>query len=225
MDLRLIPVLAWLLSWGGVIVSYVLSANAGHIPECFPHLSGCTTVSASGRYGAAYFVFKATILPAAALLAAYWVLCGEWLRAVGDSRVGWRRCMVGVGVVGAAALVVYATFLGSDGETYRALRRYGTVVFFGLTYLAEAMLAQRMQALMPRSIVSRITTALLVAMLLEGLVLGTLVNLAGAPVALRNIAEWHVASALLFYPALTWLSWRQTGFAVIFGVGKLGGRQ
>ncbi len=216
----MIPVLVWLLSWSGVILAYVLSASAGHIPECFPHLSGCTTVSASGRYGASYFVFKATILPAAALLAGYWVLCGAWLRAAGDSRVGWRRCMVAAGVCGAVALVVYATFLGSDGDTYRALRRYGTVVFFGLTYLAEAMLAQRMQALMPRSVVSRITTALLAAMLLEGIVLGTLVNLAGAPVALRNIAEWHVASALLFYPVLTWLSWRQTDFTLNFRIGN-----
>ena len=217
----MIPVLVWLLSWGGVIVAYVLAAGAGHIPECFPHLSGCTTISASGRYGTAYFVFKATILPAAALLAGYWILCGEWLRAAGDSRVGWRRCMVAVGVIGAVALVVYATFLGSDGETYRALRRYGTVVFFGLTYIAEAMLAQRMQTLLPRSTLSRITTALLLAMLLEGLVLGALVNLAGAPVALRNIAEWHVASALLFYPILTWLGWRQTEFTVDFRIGTL----
>ena len=216
----MVPVLVWLLSWSGVIAAYVLSASAGHIPECFPHLSGCTTVSASGRHGAGYFVFKATILPAAALLAGYWFLCGEWLRAVGDPRTAWRRCIVAAGVSGAVALVVYATFLGSDGDTYRALRRYGTVVFFGLTYLAEAMLAQRMQTLMPRSVVSRITTAFLVAMLLEGLVLGTFVNLAGAPVTLRNIAEWHVASALLFYPVLTWLSWRQTGFTVAFGVGK-----
>ena len=127
--------------------------------------------------------------------------------------------MVAVGIVGAMALVVYATFLGSDGDTYRALRRYGTVIFFGLTYLAEAMLAQRTGALMPRSTLSRITAALLVAMLLEGLVLGTLVNLAGAPASLRNVAEWHVASALLFYPVLTWLSWRQTGFGVSFRVG------
>ena len=218
MDLRLIPVFVWLLSWSGVIVSYVLSASAGYIPECIPHLEGCTTVSASGRYGAAYFVFKATILPAAALLAGYWILCGHWLRAADDPRVGWRRCIVATGILGAVALVVYATFLGSEGDTYRALRRYGTVVYFGFTYLAEAMLAQRMQSLMPRSTLSRITTALLVAMLLEGLVLGTLVNLAGAPASLRNVAEWHVASALLFYPVLTWLSWRQAGFAVEFRV-------
>ena len=216
----MIPVAVWLLSWSGVILAYVLSASGGHIPECFPHLSGCTTVSASGRYGAGYFVFKATILPAAALLAGYWLLCGEWLRAARDPRVGWRRCIVAAGILGAAALVVYATFLGSDGETYRALRRYGTVVFFGLTYLAEAMLAQRMQALMPRSLVSRITTGLLAAMLLEGIVLGTLVNLADAPVALRNIAEWHVASALLFFPVLTWLSWRQTDFTLNFRIGN-----
>ena len=37
----------------------------------------------------------------------------------------------------------YATFLGTEGEAYRFLRRYGVVVYFGFGYLAQLSLMRR----------------------------------------------------------------------------------
>lgn len=210
------PLLFLVLAVGGVAAAYLTASAAGHIPSCMPYLTGCTSISASGRYGIAYFIFKATVIPAAALLAAYWVLCVHWLRAAGDAAVARHRIILAAGLAGAAALVVYATFLGSEGDFYRAMRRYGTVVFFGFTYLAQAMLTQRAQSVFPATPVSTATTALLLVGLVEGLILGTLVNLVDGLRWLRNVAEWHVATALAVYPALTWLAWRRTGFRVGF---------
>ena len=39
--------------------------------------------------------------------------------------------MLALGAMSAMALAVYATFLGTEGEAYRFLRRYGVVVYFG----------------------------------------------------------------------------------------------
>ena len=44
-------------------VCYLVSATAGHIPLCVPYVEGCTSISASGRYGMAYWLFKAGMLP------------------------------------------------------------------------------------------------------------------------------------------------------------------
>jgi hypothetical protein len=42
-----------------VHVCYVLSASAGVIPTCSPYLDGCTSISATGRHGWGYVLFKA----------------------------------------------------------------------------------------------------------------------------------------------------------------------
>ena len=181
-----------------------------------PHLAGCTSVSASGRYGAGFFVFKATIIPAAVLFMLYWCLAERWLCALGDQPMRWRRTMLAVGAIGAIALVLYATYLGSQGDFERAMRRYGTVVFFGFTYLAQLLLLYRSRAVLGMTPLVRVKLILCVAMLVEGLALEAFTYFIPDDAWLENLTEWHVASALTFYPALTWLLWRQSGFAVDF---------
>ena len=51
--------------------------------------------------------------------------------------------MLSLGVVSAFALAVYATFLGTEGDIYRFLRRYGVIVYFGFGYLAQLALMRR----------------------------------------------------------------------------------
>ena len=214
MNLCHIAVVVWLLSWLGMLASYAASAWGGHVPECVPHFVGCASISASGRHGGGFFIFKATMIPAAALLTIYWVLCDHWLRTGGDKPGMWRQAMLAVGVLGAAAFVLYATFLGSDGDVYRALRRHGTVAFFGFTYLAQLLLAYRAQALFGKVRLVRAKVALCTAVLIEGLMLETLTYFLTDHDWLQNVTEWHVATALAFYPFLTWLLWRKTGFAL-----------
>jgi len=54
--------------------TYLVSALQGHVPWCFPYFESCTSISATGRHGAAYFLFKGTMIPAAMLLMAFWFL-------------------------------------------------------------------------------------------------------------------------------------------------------
>ena len=217
MDLRHVALVVWLLSWLGVLAAYVASAQGDHIPACVPHFTGCTSVSAAGRYGAGFFIFKATMLPAAAFWAVYWVLSGHWLRSCGET-VWWRSAVVGVGLVGALSFVLYTTFLGSEGDLYRVMRRYGTVLFFGCTFLAQLLLAYRTQAGLGDTRLVRIKFLLCFVALVEGLTLGALAYLVEDDDWLENLAEWHVATAMTFYPALTWMLWRNTGWTVGFSL-------
>ena len=217
-DLRHVAILVWVLSWLGAVASYGASALAEHVPACVPYLTGCSSISAGGRHGAGFFMFKATILPAAAFWIVYWTLCGHWLRSCGDASGHWRRATVATGVIGALFLVLYTTFLGSDGDFYRSMRRYGTVVFFGCTFLAQLLLAYRVQGALGETWLVRIKMFLCLAVLVEGLALVAVKNFLALEDDdwLENVAEWHTASAISFYPFLTWLMWRRSGWSLEF---------
>lgn len=215
LDIRNVAIAAWVLAWVGPLAAYLLSANGGYVDWCVPHLTGCDSISASGRHGWGFFVFKATMLPVAGFTFIYWVLCLRWLELVAEpNRID--QVIFSLGMIGTAFLVLYVTFLGSDGDTYRALRRYGTVVYFGFTYLAQLLFARR---IVQSNIKSRIVMwkyGLAIFMLVTGLVFATAANFFEDDDFLQNISEWNCASALTAFPLLTWLLWRQTGFAVRF---------
>ena len=142
LDLRNVAVAAWLLAWSGGLAAYLASANGGYVDWCIPHLVGCDSISATGRHGWGFFIFKATILPAAGLTFVYWVLCYRWLNLIVEP-ARTDRVILALGLVGTAFLVLYVTFLGSEGETYRYMRRYGTVAYFGCTFRAQLLFAKR----------------------------------------------------------------------------------
>lgn len=107
-----------------------LSIRGGHVDACTPLVEGCTSISRAARHGLANHVFRLLVLPCALLVGLHW-----WLAA---RRLGSRwRDVAWLGGIAALALAVYATFLGTDGEAYRFLRRYGVVCFFGFGYLAQ----------------------------------------------------------------------------------------
>ena len=213
LDLRNVAVAAWLLAWLGPITAYILSASEGYVAWCVPHLTGCDSVSATGRDGWGFFVFKATMLPAAGFTFIYWILTYQWLNLV-DAHGPGHRVILWLGLIGTAFLVLYVTFLGSDGDVYRALRRYGTVFYFGLTYLAQLLVARRViECGLPSPIV-RWKLRLAVFMLIGGLSFAVLANFFEDDDFLQNISEWNFASALTAFPLLTWIMWRHTGFHV-----------
>jgi hypothetical protein len=219
LDLRHVAIASWVLAWAGPLAAYVLSAAGGHVDWCVPHLSGCDSISAAGRHGWGYFVFKATVLPAAGFMVVYWVLCHRWLGLLG-ARPGIDRSILALGLVGTVFLVLYVTFLGSDGDVYRAMRRYGTVVYFGFTYLAQLLLAKRVIDLEVRSPIVAWKYRLAIFMFVGGLSLAILANFFEDDDFLQNISEWNFASALTAFPLLTWVLWRHSGFRVEFALAR-----
>jgi hypothetical protein len=197
----LLPAVASLAAWG-------LAINAGLVPVCNPFVDGCVSISRAARHELPNHVFRALILPAATLQAIVWLVQARSLAAQGTAAL--RRSAIALAVIGVAAgiaLVLYGSFLGTEGHVYRWLRRYGTVVYFGGTCLAMLVLAralQRLQALqtfhelqMPRSH----ERALLVLLtLIVALGLGNVLAGLGADAALKdrieNATEWWGALGL-----------------------------
>ena len=70
--------LRFLLLWAAVVplvtinVSYLTGVSFEHLPACIPYLSGCTSVSATGRVAPESLIFKAGMLSSAVVLALLW---------------------------------------------------------------------------------------------------------------------------------------------------------
>jgi hypothetical protein len=128
------------------LVAFALSVQLQLVPGCNPFVDGCTSISRAARHDLPNHLFRALMLPAATLQGLVWLLAAHWLAGeLGPRRA--LRAMAALGAVAAAALVLYATFLGTEGAVYRLLRQYGTVVYFGFTCLCMLLLGQGVQAL------------------------------------------------------------------------------
>jgi hypothetical protein len=121
-------------------------------------------------------------------------------------------------VVAGIALVVYGSFLGTEGPIYRWLRQYGTVVCFGFTCLNLLLTGNAVQALvrvrrlfMPRWL-EHAMVALASTLVLLGLGNALVAAAFGEPLKGRveNVTEWW--GALIFvlgFCAIAAMWWRE----------------
>lgn len=216
--------LTWVALWTGLLplvvinLAYVGSAYGGHIPVCFPYLQGCTSISSAGRYGLSYFFFKASIIPSAMLLGFFWYLSRRWLLQLGDHDKLPVRAMQLLGILAAVFLVLYTVFLGSKGDFYNLMRRYGVNLYFSFSGLAQILLLSRLWMLRARGVDSlprnllRMMLALLIALLVIGLASIPIMNFIDERQRPQNIVEWNFALLMVSYYAVVWRLWIGTGF-------------
>ena len=223
--------LSWIALWTGLLpfvvinVAYLGSALGGHIPLCIPYVEGCTSISSSGRYGLAYFWFKAGMIPAAVLLAFYWALAYRWLLQLGDEVAVASRSVFILGVLSATFLVLYAVFLGSKGDFYNLMRRYGVNLYFSLSGLAQIVLLSRLVKLrkagarkIPGDLL-RIKLLLLIALLVIGLASIPITNFLYVDKHRpRNVVSWNFALLMVSYYVVSWRMWIRTGFHATLGL-------
>ncbi len=214
-----LALLAGMLPLLGTLIAYPLSVQLGLVEACNPFIDGCTSISRAARHGLPNHLFRALLLPAAALQALVWLLCSVWLR---DSAAPASRpsrslgVLPWVGLLAAGFLVLYGTFLGTEGEAYRWMRRYGIVGYFGGTCLAMLLCTRALLNSRWRAHASvRLMFVLCLALPLLGLV-NALVPLLFGGAALRdawqNTTEWWGGLIFtLFFFTLAWL-WRATRF-------------
>lgn len=194
-----------------VHLAWWLSTRAGYVPQCIPYLEGCTSISAAARHGLGNHLFRLLVLPCALLIGLHWWVAGRWLAL--DDRAGGGRNVVLAGAIAALALAVYATFLGSDGEVYRFLRRQGVVFFFGASYLAQLSFLHRLNRSAPEHRpVARAMLAICTAMLALGVVhVVTAALIGGSDLQdrLENAFEWHLGVLLVaWFLVHAWLWYR-----------------
>ena len=221
-----IPILA-----GGIpllvgLLSYWISIRAGVVPSCVVFWDGCVSVSAAGRSPPAVFLFKGGFLPAATIIGLYWWLMGSWLKALGDTSRAVNTLRV-VGMIGALFLVLYTTYLGSSGDFYRLMRRYGVTVYFAFTVLAQILVARSLLRLRipPLTAVARVKLSLCVALLLLGLAVTFIKPFLAQPKLLENSVEWTFALLMQSNFLFTYPAWRATGVSTTLFVTNPSMRQ
>lgn len=108
---------------------------------CQSLLDGCVSISRAVRSGPGLHIFRAVMLPCAVLTFFSWALLREWLHCLDACSEKRASVIFWLGATGALFLVLYATWLGTQGEWYSWLRRYGVTVYFGGTALAQLLMA------------------------------------------------------------------------------------
>jgi hypothetical protein len=195
---------------------WLWSSLAGAIDWCLPYWSGCASISRAARSSDALFLFRAAMLINACLLAIYWLQASSFLKLQAKQQpIAWMQV---TGITGAVFLVLYVDFLGTQGEIYQLLRRYGVTFYFALTLLAQLLflrplllLAQEQPAAAPW---------IKAKTWLCGWILGLgLASIAGnalledpAKDRWENIMEWHFALAMNAYFGLSAVLWQRLGY-------------
>lgn len=208
-----------------VHVSYVMSITAELVPGCVPYIEGCTSISRAARRGDAIFVFRATMIACAVLLMWYWRLVQIWLAKIETITDKTHRIMFWLGCIGALFLISYANFLGTEGEMYRFMRRYGIIFFFSFTPLAQLLLVKQMLRIReqnPRLNISKTVVnyqfILCATMLFCGICSVALDFLGMKTDAQAYIIEWNFALCMFIYFFGSYLLWGGTGFGMNFSV-------
>jgi len=199
-----IAILTALIPTLTVNLCYLVSGIQGHVLVCVPYLEGCTSISSAGRHGVSFWLFKAGMACSAALLALYWRRLAALIEA-GTGRTA--PAVLAVGAGGAVFLVLYTAFLGTEGHIYFLLRRFGTILYFGLTVTAQLMALRRLEAFAPRWL-TRAKKAGCVAMLAFGGASIPVMNYMDNQHAFQNIIEWNLSLLMQTYFLLTgiWLA-------------------
>lgn len=200
-----------------ILTAFYLSAQAGKIPMCNPFIDGCSSISATGREPPGALLFRAVQLPYAVVLAVIWTLTVFWLRSLGAVSKGMARWILVCGLTGAAALVVYVTFLGTTTPIYSFMRRFGIYFYFLGTALAQLLTTLRIRVVADEWQLTGVTRFMLVAVLLP-FVLG-IANLAqkavvANPDPFENAIEWIASLSMQAWFLGLYVAWKRTGFTV-----------
>lgn len=187
---------AALLPGAALVITFILSAQAGHIAWCMPLVDGCTSISGAARNGISLYIFRMLVVPAAVLQLAFWVFLLDWFRPHGQDAWQTARRTLALGVCSVLFLTLYANFLGTEGSVYTFLRRLGIYVYFATTVTAHLLITLN---------VHRLSNAALVTPLLRGMSLVSLgmllLALSQAYIKLfvedhrsiENVIEWNIA--------------------------------
>ena len=189
------------------------------LPPCNPVLDGCLSISATGRREPGSFLFKALMLPYSLVLAFLWYYAVQWLRAL-DSML--RRsdtiAILVSGMVGALALILYVTFLGTKEPFYEFMRRTGIYFAFFGTGLAQLFVSTALLRAARRSpwlaLIGKARTLLGLSLGLFGLGVLNMVlrQVLEDSDPTENRIEWLAALGMQLHFVILYAVWRSTGF-------------
>ncbi len=229
MNIRIVPLLAAFIPLFAVHLTYLVAASNGLVDWCFPYLDSCTSISATGRKPPASYLFRATMLPSAVIMMAYWWLNYSWLgelhRRAGSARTAINGWMLALGVLACIGLILYVTVLGEAGDTWAMQRRIGTVLFFSFTYISQLLLLaqlRRLREFYPRlpPILMYALWFLCIALILLGLATVLLDAWDAAFYdSVEDAFEWVLTLLLQSHFLLGYFVWRYAGWDLRVSTG------
>lgn len=218
MLIRFLPLIVALAPLLAVNIAYWLGVTHGHLPTCFPYFEGCTSISATGRHPPGSFLFRAVHLPLSVLLVVIWYFAAAWLSSLRGE--GGRRSyswIIGWGVLGALALILYVTFLGTSEPFYEFMRRIGIYFYFLGTALAQLLVSLQFKRCCTAKTRTLAQAMLWLCLLPFGLGVLNLIlkaTLADADMS-ENRIEWLAALSMQCWYLVLFAAWRQTGFQAV----------
>lgn len=222
-SLQALPLWAAVVPLVTVNVCYVVAIGLDHLPACIPYLTGCTSVSSTGRIAPESLIFRAGMLPSALIVALFWQRCATFLRLGGQS--GSRLVTLQVlGFIAALSLVVYAVTLGFEDNAYRQLRRVGIIGFALGTFTAEVSLIifYRPMRIATTEKLWRWLIVLCVALPLLSIT-AEVAKWVGAPRhGANNTVAWNAFLVASAYYAVVARIWWQHGFSSQFTITSAG---
>lgn len=183
---------------------FLLSAYEGFIPWCIPYIDGCSTISKAARSGDSIYIFRATMIAYGVLLIWFWIYAKQWLDMLYGHTTKISRAILWLGVVGAISLIVYVDFLGTTGEVNRFMRRYGILIYFIFTPLAQILLLRQhyniLESLKDGAIrILHYQFIVVVLILVIGIVSGVEDITYSKTYESENIVEWNIALLMQLY--------------------------
>ncbi len=216
-----LPLAAGLLPAIAAVTAFLISVQSGLISPCNPVLDGCVSISRAARHELPNLIFRALVLPGATLQAITWILCAQWLGSIDAASGKAPRTLATLGVLAGLFFVLYGAFLGSEGEMYQWLRRYGINFYFGFTYLCMLLASARVFQLAQGGLLRipwqmhRALGVLCLTLLVFGLVNLLAKSLLGDEAVadrIENSLEWLAGLLFtLFFAIMSWL-WHRTRF-------------
>lgn len=210
--------IAWTLCLVPIVAvhgAYLISLAADSAEACIPYIEGCTSISRAARVGDALFFFRGLVMPCASLLVFFWWLQKTWLNQLLPSAHRKHVWIFASGAIGALFLLLYANFLGSNGEIYNLLRRFGVTLYFSLTAMAQLVSLHtltRKDIELPVS-TRRLVQGQLVLVSLQWVIgLGNVVAkllLPDKANQIENVVEWHFALYMTLFFALSAVMWKR----------------
>ena len=223
MNIRIVPLIAALLPFLAVHLTYLVAAGSGLVDWCNPYFDSCTSISATGRKPPASYLFRATMLPSAVIMMVYWWFSHGWLsslnRRAGRTTQSSNHWMLGLGVLACVGLVMYVTVLGERGDAWATQRRVGTILFFSFTFIAQLLLLAQLQRLRPAGVKPALLGLMWgsCAILLSLGLLTVLLNAWDEAwyETVEDAFEWNLSLLLQTNFLLGYFVWRQAGWSLV----------
>lgn len=205
--------LCWLVPVGTVILCATWSMQYGLVPDCFPLLDGCLSISAACRPKPVVYLFRTVMLPMSVVLVLFWWLNNAVLARCSPERDVLRRTVLLLSITGSMFMVLYVLYLGTQGPVYEFLRRIGIYVFFGGTGIAQLLTTIGMRSVagasahvavlrIPCKLVWKSQLVIVLLMLIVGPLNLLLKEIVVDSRKVENVIEWNFALAMFTWYGL-----------------------